>query len=192
MCEGTKTEPEYFTDLSREEEVHLLEIVIGKGGAEPKTLVERAVTLKKDAEKQAKRERDDNLKFDEVWCVFDVDAHPRLHEALDQARANKISVAVSNPCFELWILLHFRDQTAYIDRYGARHACGEHIPNYDKSGSYAVLSERYADAVRRATTLDTRHREIGEEGSNPSTWVYRLTERLRELGRGHQLRRMKR
>lgn len=192
VCEGTKTEPEYFSGLRRQEEVQLVEIVIGDSGGAPKTLVERAVKLKKNAAKDAKRERDDNLRFDEVWCVFDVDEHPKLHDALQQARDNSISVAVSNPCFELWMLLHFRDQTAHIHRDDARHACGEHIPSYDKSGSYAILRNGYDEAVRRAVALDRRHAQIGEEGSNPSTWVYRLTERLKELGRGQQLRRMSR
>jgi hypothetical protein len=109
VCEGTRTEPEYFTDL-RNRERSLVELVIEAGGT-PKTLVERAVALKKESKRQAKK--DPNLGYEHVWCVFDVDEHPYVAEAQQQARDNKIDVAISNPCFELWALLHFQDQHAW-------------------------------------------------------------------------------
>jgi hypothetical protein len=146
--------------------------------------------MKRAAERDAKRHRDDNLRFDEVWCVFDVDEHPKLRDAEQQARAHRISLAISSPCFELWVLLHFRDHTAYIHRHDAQRACSQHIPNYNKSVLYSELRNGYEAAVRRAIALDKQHGSLGEEGSNPSTWVYRLTERLRELGRDNQLRRL--
>src|SRR5271156_3507691 len=112
ICEGEVTEPKYFNDL-RHLTRSLIELSIEPGGT-PKTLVERAVDLKKAAARDAKRGKDENLKFDVVWCVFDVDEHPYLAEAQQQARVNGIKVAVSNPCFELWALLHFQEQHAYI------------------------------------------------------------------------------
>ena len=72
--------------------------------------------MKREAERVAKRQRDSYLAFDEVWCVHDVDDHPRLDEARIMARDNDISLAVSNPCFELWLLLHFREDPGMQDR----------------------------------------------------------------------------
>ena len=184
-----KTEPGYFLDLQHEEEVRLIEIVIDKSGSVPKTLVERAGEMKKHAAREAKRLRDENLVYEEVWCVFDVDEHPKMHEASQQARDNGISLAVSNPCFELWILLHFRDQTAHIERHNAQSACRHHLNDYKKSVSYGELREGYSDAVRRATALDEFHTGLDQSGANPSSQVYVLTERLRELGRDQQIRR---
>lgn len=80
---------------------------IVRGGV-PKTVVELAVKLKKESEGQARRRRDVNLRYDHIWCVFDIDEHPFVPEARQQARDNRIDVAVSNPCFELWLLLHFQ------------------------------------------------------------------------------------
>ena len=31
------------------------------------------------------------------------------------AGANGIRLAISNPCFELWLILHFQDHTAWLD-----------------------------------------------------------------------------
>ncbi|HCA88271.1 MAG TPA: hypothetical protein DEQ61_24110, partial [Streptomyces sp.] len=50
--------------------------------------------------------------FDEVWCVFDVDEFDVAH-AIGEAQRLGVEVAVSNPCFELWLILHFRRHTAY-------------------------------------------------------------------------------
>jgi hypothetical protein len=191
VCEGQKTEPEYFRDTAREEEVRLVEVLIDDESGSPKTLVERAVARKRAAAREAKRNRDDNFKYDEVWCVFDVDEHPKLKEAEDQAKANGIRLAISNPCFELWFVLHFQDQNAYVDRKRIQSSCRAHVSEYNKQMSYDVLRDAYAHAVSRARVLDARHDRDGAPGSNPSTWVYQLTERLRQLSRGEQLRRLR-
>jgi hypothetical protein len=145
--------------------------------------VERAVQLKKDAERDAKRERDSNVRYDEVWCVFDVDTHPNLPAALQQAAANGIYVALSNPCFELWILLHFEDHRAHIDPKAAGRACRKHLPDYQKHITYAELKAKYAEAVERAQALEAWQNSRGNAGGNPSTNVHTLTERLRGLGK---------
>src|SRR5277367_1637370 len=125
VCEGIVTERYYFNDL-RIQTKSLVELRIEPGGI-PKTLVERAVEFKKAAEKAATRGKDDNLRYDSVWCVFDVDEHPFLAEAQQKADANGVKVAVSNPCFELWALLHFQDRRAHVDRREAQRLCREYI-----------------------------------------------------------------
>ena len=55
-----------------------------------------------------------NRSFDEVWCIFDRDDHHRFDEATRVAKKAGIRTAISNPCFELWLILHARQQTAFI------------------------------------------------------------------------------
>jgi hypothetical protein len=160
---------------------------VKKGGV-PKSVVERAVALKREAAREAKRQRDANLEYEEVWCVIDVDDHPNLPGALDQARANGISLALSNPCFELWIFLHFADQRGHIDRHKLQSYCRERIPGFAKVVAYSLLKEQYGDAVKRAVALAKWQEEQGRVHANPSTGVYLLTERLRALGRDEFLR----
>jgi hypothetical protein len=183
VCEGKVTEPSYFREMAREERARI-EVIVKEDGGGPKTIVERAALLKKEAENQAKKLRDDFLKYDEVWCVFDIDAHPKIPDALQQVRAHHLALAISNPCFELWILLHFQDQHGHIERGLAQKHCKGHIRGYKKHVSFQSLAANYAEAVRRATNLEVWQRQQGRTppDANPSTGVHRLTERIRELG----------
>jgi hypothetical protein len=49
---------------------------------------------KQEAEAEAKRQKDQNLAFDEVWCVHDIDDHPKLEEARVTALDNGIELAI--------------------------------------------------------------------------------------------------
>src|SRR6185295_17099142 len=116
LCEGKETEPRYLEALYAKLRPSRVQIVIEGYGEDPKALVERAVARKREVEREARRRGDSEISPDEIWCVFDVDEHGRLADARQQARDNGIELAVSNPCFELWALLHFQDQTAYLAR----------------------------------------------------------------------------
>jgi hypothetical protein len=187
------TEADYFGLKRQEEHLRLVEILLDAEGGVPKTVVERAAEKKKTALREARRMKDATRAYDEVWCVFDVDEHPNLEEAKIQARDNGINLAISNPCFELWMLLHFQDQTANEHRHEIQRLCGTCIPRFEKrlgEDIYQILAERYRDALRRAVALDKWHLARGTDGENPSTRVYRLTERLAEVGNEQQLQRI--
>ena len=183
VCEGGVTEPRYFTDL-RISERALLDLDIVTAGV-PKSVVERAVELRRDGQNDARRSKDRFLRYDEVWCVFDVDEHPRVAEAKQQAGDNGLEVAISNPCFELWALLHFQDRAANINRHRVQHLCRNHMPGYEKELNYAQLETRYEDTARRAWRLDHIHELDGRPGSNPSTGVHRLVAVIKQRGQGH-------
>jgi len=139
--------------------------------------------MKRAATRSARSKKDQNLEYDEVWCVFDIDEHPFLPDAKQQARDNQINTAISNPCFELWMLLRFQDQRAAIDRAHVQRECRRYLPAYEKDVPIAELLTRDGEAVGRARGLDAWQASRGCEGENPSTGVYRLTERIKELGR---------
>jgi hypothetical protein len=183
VCEGTVTEPRYFRDVQHTER-SLIDLQIEPGGT-PKTLVERAVGLKREANGKARKLKDDNQKYEEVWCVFDIDGHPLVPEAKDQAKANGIELAISNPCFELWALLHFQDQSAHIERGTVQHLCRHVMPGYEKRLDYETLRPKYSDALKRAQDLERWHESRGTVGANPSTAVYRLVERLKSQPSPH-------
>ena len=187
-CEGGVTEPSYFNGLKREGHNRLLDIEVRPAGPNPKTLVDYAVEKKQEAERKARREKDDNLKYDEVWCVFDVDLHEHIPEAKQKAGANKVELAISNPCFELWLLLHFQDQRAHTERHHVQSACRGHMPGYDKEVPFELVFPHYREAVERAAELEHWQETRGCAGENPSTGVHRLTERIMELGREEQLK----
>lgn len=179
VCEGSKREPDYFRGFCRCVKARLVEIDSVHGA--PRTLVQHASDVVKAARRRTRRE-DANLGYDEVWCVFDVDEHPGIPDATQQAKANGIRLAISNPCFELWLLIHFRDQNSWVERDRLKSACRQ-LPESGRDDVPCVEScmEHYEKAVSRARGLDQRHERNGQPGENPSTGIYRLTERILEI-----------
>ncbi|MCY4629592.1 MAG: RloB family protein [bacterium] len=170
------TEPGYLIEWAREHRRTIdLRVDRGSAGCAPLTLVRRARELARS------RDRD----FDEIWCVFDVNAHPDVNSAIAEARDSGIQVAVSNPCFELWMVLHVENREAYVHRHEIQRRArelglldGKSIPESARQR----LTDGYEDAKRRARQLDTRHLGVSPPGSNPSSGVWRLVDSIRGHG----------
>ena len=180
ICEGERSEPEYLEGFARACRNSRVRIEIASEHGAPRILVATAKDLKKRSEAAAKREGDENLAYDAVWCVFDVDEHPQIADARQMARDNGIELAISNPCFELWLLLHFRESPGMQHRARICELLSGHVPGYDKRVEFASYSAGYPQAVKRAEQMDQKAQEVGEPGRNPTTGVYRLTEAIRE------------
>src|SRR5262249_9464217 len=73
ICEGRETEPGYFKAFQHKMRNPRVHVELARETGVPLTIVEEAVRLKAKAERDAKRQRDENLRWDEVWGVFDVD-----------------------------------------------------------------------------------------------------------------------
>ncbi|MFI1018100.1 RloB family protein [Streptomyces sp. NPDC020965] len=185
-CEGERTEDQYFRGLRGE--LRGLPVLICLGGThgEPKSLVRAAIAHKQRASTSAV---DRHTAYDEVWCVLDVEApvpHSSLDEALGLAERHGIGVVLTNPCFELWILLHFTAMTAYstsavMQRLLEKHG-GAGYSVDRKHLDYAVLSPHLDQARQRARAL--RDGRSDGRTANPWTDVDVLVERLRQARHG--------
>ena len=185
--EGVSTEPEYlkiFNPFHGHQSVRL--IPIGVGG-DPRAVVERAID-------ELKKVKNDRLaRRDSVWAMFDVDIHARFADARELARGNDIPLAISNPCFELWGILHYQEQNAPLDRHECQRKLGKLCPDY-KAGAGKVFSDRnvieqhYSIAVERAKVSGRRRKEEGDPEGNPSTTVHLLTEFIRCVENGEKRR----
>jgi len=177
VCEGTRTEPDYLNALKQQPAVHDvaavdLRVETGRGKTDPKNLVSLAVAARNAA-------IDEDAEIDEFWCVFDVEwptNHPGLHEAITQARNNSVEVAISNPCFELWLILHFQDQSAWLDSDDACRLRARLDGSKGKGLAAAAYMSRTADAANRAKALDERHQlnNIRFPRNNPSCGMHHL------------------
>jgi hypothetical protein len=116
--------------------------------------------------------------YDQIWVVFDVDEHPGVPEAKKQAKDNNLMVAISNPCFELWALLHFQNQTGFISRHDAQRLVKTYIPEYEKKLPCELLMKRIEDAFRRADELRIQNSRNQCAGNNPSTDVDHLVQNI--------------
>lgn len=184
VCEGTKTEKYYFEDARQAIGVHrgqaVVEIQPGQG-SNPKNIIETARKLRVAAEKEGNA-------FSSVYCAFDRDEHAHYHEAIQRGEKLKMQTIKSVPCFEYWILLHFRDHTAPYARTGA-HSPGacclrdveREWADYSKGRKqvYTALAPRLIDARHRA---QQRLDAVQADGSdNPSTEIHLLLDAMEAL-----------
>ena len=113
FCEGRNTEPAYFDAIRRACSSALVAVETYPGVGVPYTIATRAVEHARDSlgdlGRRSRRMKDSFEEADEVWAVFDRDEHPRFNEAVAFCESNGVGVARSNPCFELWLILHERD-----------------------------------------------------------------------------------
>jgi hypothetical protein len=146
--------------------------------------VGRAKDRKGRADLEAKRTGDDFLRYDEVWCVFDVDEHPYVADARERAYAAGLQLAMSNPCFELWLLLHFSDSPGNQHHHEMQARLRARMPEVRrKHVDFEALIIGYDDAYRRAERLARDARDRGDDvNGNPSTEVYKLTSSIDEEG----------
>ena len=172
FCEGTKTEPDYIRALNQEPAVREsasvdIRVDLNASGAVPLTLVNAA------AEARARSSQEQG-EIDEVWCLFDVEwprNHPGLPEARAKAEVSDVRLAISNPCFELWLALHFENHTAWLDNDTAAKLRRKH----DKSSGKGLNGSQYmpgrVDAARRARALTAKHEGDGTRfpNDNPSS-----------------------
>jgi hypothetical protein len=180
VSEGEVTEPEYIHGVERAYRNPRVTVEVAPEHGVPKTLVELAKGYKEQAQTRASREGDENLAYDSVWCVFDRNEHPHVGEAIEMARDNNIRLAISNPCIELWLLLHFRENPGAQHRAKLKAMLTSYVPKYDKHVDYATYSDLYAQAVARARKMDEDAKEANETHRNPTTGIYKLTELIRE------------
>ncbi|MFB9239949.1 RloB family protein [Plantactinospora siamensis] len=156
---GESTERAYFSGLKQEFTTHRVMVVVERGS--PLEVVRGAA-----------RRRDAN-DVDEAWAVCDVDQY-RTQETDAAATANQVRLAWSNPCFEIWLLLHYVDCFGYVKNADeATEKLTRHIRNWDKTAlDFDLFRTRVGAAVRRA-------KRLGEPPeANPSTAVWQVVEAL--------------
>lgn len=111
--EGEKTERQYFRDLISPEyyqnaRVHVHVIKRESSKSAPKHVIKSLDRFSREYRLGGD---------DELWMVIDTDNWPEAQLSAVAAKCHQkgYKLSVSNPCFELWLLLHVKD----IDEYGA-------------------------------------------------------------------------
>lgn len=105
--EGEKTEKVYFSELLDSELVnsnlYYLEVLpTSEGKSSPRNVLTRLDKFKEEYKLYSS---------DELWMLIDRDSWDKkqLTEIARECSQKKYNLAVSTPCFELWLLLHEKD-----------------------------------------------------------------------------------
>lgn len=184
VCEGEKTEPNYFKEIRDAYRISTANIIIcGKEcGSDPLSVVDYAIL-------KYKEDRD----YDRVYCVIDQDKHTTFDTAVDKLRRTKLGKSVgfkaiiSVPCFEFWLLLHFGYTSKKFCAPGNASNCDlvvtelnkkNRIPGYGKGKGrlFTLLKDRLPDAIKYATKLQRDNELTGS--TNPATNMHELIEYL--------------
>lgn len=189
VCEGKITEPHYFKTFSEICANPLVAVKAFGGCGVPVSVVAQAVQELELLRRNARRSGNSFEAVFEVWAVFDRDEHPhpQVPEAIQTAKAHGIKVAYSNPCFEVWGLMHFEPYSRPGHHHDIQRQLKATLPAYCHATNPRIdalaIHQRYPDAVRNSALCQTRRAEEGNVNGNPSTTVHLLTERIRAFGR---------
>ena len=189
VCDGAKTEPNYFRGLKNQlppNVIELIELAVFGTGKNTLETIEEARKHKNQIEQQPGRV------IDEVWAVFDRDSFPgqNFNNAIAKGQEIGVKCAWSNEAFELWYLLHFQSfenamrrqkHKKLLERELSR-CMGKPFVYAKNSESMFTLLQQHGkvdEAIKRAKLLE--HQFAGRTdyaNHNPCTRVYALVERL--------------
>lgn len=187
ICEGINTEPEYFIQCKDHYGAGLVDLKIVPGAGVPLTIVQTAVELRQSLILIKRKSKDSFDACFRVWAVFDRDEHPHVEEALELAKANSIDVAFSDPCFEVWPLLHLIDYGSQDHRHEVQKKLSSLMPSYDhEKGAvidYPQIKDSFTTAYDRAKRLNKARIDENCPMGCPSTSVGELVMKIIQNGK---------
>ena len=170
--EGSETEPQYFRAFERRDSRIQVEVLgTERGESAPRHVLKRL---------RSYRDRFDLGKGDALFLAIDEDKWPvkQLAGVASEARRQKFVLAVSCPCFDVWLYLHHADPPPAMQRMSSqevkvalRSLLGEYNPSKLKP---VVYVPKVTDAIRRARNLDPHRNQRWP--NRPGTRVYLIME----------------
>ena len=164
--EGKKTEPEYFHRFNSQEYPVQVKCLTKNDQSDPRHVLKRMKKHLNTSKSKGPLE---------AWLVIDKDRYK--DEVIDELFAwastkKNCHLAVSNPNFEYWLLLHFvnsplRNFEGNMKKY---------FPNYDKGIDHSKISDtNIKQAISRARQKD---RPSSNWPRSQGTTVYKLVEQI--------------
>lgn len=193
--EGKVSEKKYFEDFRRSElfnDSGLIEVISLK---RPKNRGSDPISVKKLLQEAKKEYRFKDT--DEFWLIIDrddwEDTHNHNFDKLveDCKKENNFFLAMSNPCFEIWLILHLKDTNEFDEEDKRRIMTNKKISNsknyidtvlskiqgrsYNKRPNPQVFLPLTRTAIRRAKKLNDENQDYPKQ---LGTHIYKLIEKL--------------
>ena len=109
---------------------------------------------------------------DKVFLMYDLDVNGVLEHLQKIPNAELL---VSNPCIELWFLLHYQEQKSEI----SSDKCIQKYQKVSKGYKKGILSEEEKKVLAENRELAVERAKKLAEYQNPSTTIFKLLEKLR-------------
>ena len=110
---------------------------------------------------------------DKTFMMFDLDVAGVLEHL---QKIPDAELLVSNPCVELWFLLHYQEQKSKL----TSKKCIQKLQSFTKDYKKGVLSEEEKNVLAANRDVAIKRAKLLEEYDNPSTTIYRLLELLKD------------
>ncbi len=184
VCEGTKTEPNYFKAFKKYNRgTNIYDIEVQGLGANTVSVVDKAIDLKNKGN------------YDRVWAVFDKDSFTdnKFNSAIIKAEQNGVCCAWSNEAFELWYLYHFVNRTTGMTRAEYKKAISKAVnraPKFKEKTEYAYAKNdirnfeimtkfgSMENAIKFAEVQSQTYTDQRYATHNPCTMVFKLVRQL--------------
>ena len=127
-------------------------------------------------------------RYGKVWIVFDKDDYQdkQFNQAIKNSSFN---IAQSNPCFEIWILLHLKKVINFVpkdkilnelDKEFKKYGLGNYRKNDKNIFKKISKDDNLNKAITNARKLNDKFKDEEPSKSNPMTTVYKIVEDLKE------------
>ncbi len=168
--EGRDTEKQYFQGMFHDSRIKIEILSTGEDDkSAPKYVLERLHSFK---------QKYDLTSEDSLWLMFDVErwGEKNISDICRQARQKQYQLAISNPCFEVWLYLHFNHTDSRdIKCQEYEKKLRTYLGNYNKTNlNLDVYKNHIAEAVKRAKTLHPNSQQNWPP--TPGSHVYRVVE----------------
>lgn len=193
--EGKVSEKKYFEDFRKSElfnDSGLIEVISLK---RPTNRGSDPISVKKLLQEAKKEYRFKDM--DEFWLIIDRDEWEEIHNhnfdklVDDCKKENNFYLAMSNPCFEIWLILHLKDINEFNKDEKGRIIANERISNsknyidtvlseiqgrgYNKRPNPRIFLPLTNTAISRAKELDGENQDYPKQ---LGTHIYKLIEKL--------------
>lgn len=186
VCEGKKTEPNYFNGLKKkinEKYGNKVDVLIPN--IEVKGTGMNTTSLVKYTQKTVNHA---NKVYGQVWVVFDKDDYndEQFDSAIDNCNYN---VAWSNPNFEIWLLAHFKKVNKYVlkddvlqelSKEFQKNGLGDYEKNDEDIFNKVTSEGKLHTAIKNCKYMEELNKCGQASQRNPMTKVYKIVEGLKE------------
>ena len=171
--EGRETERQYFNQFG-DKRVHVKMLTTGEDNqSAPQHVIERLTSYSDEYQIGGD---------DELWLMVDVDRWKNLGEIVREAFQRGYKLAISNPCFEVWLLCHFQDPPKNALKCQPiedtlREVLGG---SYNKSNlDISQFADKLDSAIQRTEQLDINPKDRWPQ--SVGSHVYRVVHSIRGL-----------